>query len=66
MLHVSLDGGIGELPADESLCVEDGVGRVHGDLVLRGVADQTLSVCEGDVRRGRSVTLNKKDEKMTN
>ena len=33
------------------------VGRVHGDLVLRGIADQTLSVVEGDVRRGGAVTL---------
>ena len=49
MLHVGLDCGIGELAADKSLSVEDGVGGVHGDLVLRGVADQTLGVGESDV-----------------
>ena len=36
---------------------EDGVDRVHGDLVLGGVTDETLRVGEADVRRRRSVTL---------
>jgi len=32
---------------------EDGVDGVHGDLVLRGIADEALGVGEGDVgRRG--------------
>ena len=31
---------------DETLGVEDGVVGVHGDLVLRRVTNQTLSVCE--------------------
>jgi hypothetical protein len=64
VLHVGLDGGVVELSADESLGVEDGVGRVHGHLVLGGVADQTLGVCEGDIRRGRAVTLAKKNKML--
>ncbi len=57
MLHVSLDGGVGELATDQPLGVEDSVGRVHGNLVLGGISDQTLSVGECDVRRGGAVTL---------
>jgi hypothetical protein len=42
VLHVGLDLSIGELAADEALGVEDGVVRVHGDLVLGRITDQTL------------------------
>jgi len=49
MLHVSLDCSVGELPADQSLGVEDCVGRVHGHLVLGGVTNETLGVGEGDI-----------------
>ena len=31
--------------------------RVHGGLVLGGVADETLVLREGDIRGGSSVTL---------
>lgn len=37
--HVALDGGVGESPADEAFGVEDGVGRVHGDLVFGSVTN---------------------------
>ena len=59
MLHVGLNCGVCELAADETLSVENGVGRVHGHLVLGGVTDETLSVSEGDIRWGRSVPLKK-------
>ena len=31
--------------------------RVHGNLVLCGIANETLALREGDVGRGRAVTL---------
>ncbi len=31
--------------------------RVHRDLILCGITDETLCVGEGDIRRCRSVTL---------
>lgn len=57
VLHVGLHLSIGEFAADETLDIEDGVGGVHGDLVLRGIADETLGVCEGNERGGGAVTL---------
>jgi hypothetical protein len=36
---------------------EDGVGGVHGDLVLGGVADEPLAVGEGDIGRRGAVPL---------
>jgi len=36
---------------------KNGVDRVHGDLVLSGITDETLGVGESNVRRRRSVTL---------
>jgi hypothetical protein len=57
VLHVGLDLGVGELSANQSLGVEDGVVWVHGDLVLGGISNQTLRVVEGDVGWGGSVTL---------
>jgi len=57
VLHVGLDLSIVELAANETLGVEDGVVRVHGDLVLGRVTDQTLGVGEGDERGSGAVTL---------
>ena len=57
MLHVRLHLRICPLSADEAFGIENGVGRVHGDLVLRRVSDQTLGVGEGDERRRGSIAL---------
>jgi hypothetical protein len=57
VLHVGLDLGVGKLAANETLGVEHRVVRVHGDLVLGGIADETLRVVERDIGRGGSVTL---------
>ena len=62
VLHVGLDGGVGELATDQTLGVEDGVGRVHGDLVLGSITDQAFGVGERDVGRRRSVALGRKEE----
>jgi hypothetical protein len=43
--------------ARNSLDVEDSVLGVHGGLVLRRLADQTLLAGEGDERRGCEATL---------
>jgi len=57
VLHVVLDDRVVELTSDQSLGVENGVGRVHGYLVLGGITDQPLAVVESNVRGGGSVTL---------
>lgn len=57
VLHVGLNLSIGELASNEALGVEDCVVRVHGDLVLCGITDQTLGICEGDERRSCAVAL---------
>ena len=62
VLDVGLHLGIIEFAADETLCVEDGVVGVHGDLVLRGVTNETLGVGERDIRGGRAVTLVVRDD----
>jgi hypothetical protein len=57
VLHISLDLGVVEFAADETLDIEDGVGRVHGDLVLCGITDETLGVCESHERGSGAVAL---------
>ena len=57
MLHVALDGGVGEVSADQPLGVEDCVAGVDGDLVLGWVSDQSLGVGECNIGGGGSVTL---------
>ena len=57
MLHIRLHLRITKLAPDQPLRIEDGIDRVHGDLVLRGVTDETLAVGEGDIGGGGAVTL---------
>ena len=57
VLAVRLHLRVLELTPDEALGVEHGVVRVHGDLVLRGVADQALVVREGHIRGRGAVAL---------
>ncbi|TIA20341.1 hypothetical protein D6C80_02412 [Aureobasidium pullulans] len=56
-LDILLDGGVIESTTDQTLDIEDGVGGVHGGLVLGGLTDQTLLSSEGDERRGGERTL---------
>jgi hypothetical protein len=48
---------VGKLATNQTLGVEDGVVRVHGDLVLGGITNQALGVCEGNERGGGAVAL---------
>jgi len=41
----------------EADLTENGVNRVHGDLILGSVTDQSFGIGETDVRRRRPVTL---------
>jgi hypothetical protein len=56
-LHVRLDFGVIELSTYQTFGVKDGVVRVHGDLVLGGITDETLRVVEGHVGGSGSVSL---------
>jgi len=55
--HVALDTGVVEVATDQPLGVEDRVLRIHGDLVLGRIANQSLRVGEGHVGRGGAVAL---------
>jgi hypothetical protein len=57
VFYVRLDLSILVLAADEALGAEDGVVGVHGDLIFRGVTDETPRVGKGDIRRCYSVAL---------
>ena len=57
MLDIGLNLSIAELATDETLSVEDGVVGVHGDLVLGSVTNQSLTLAEGDIGGGGTVTL---------
>jgi len=62
VLHVVLHNRVVVAPADKPLRVVDRVVDVHRNLVLGGVADQSLAVREGDVARRRSVALVVRDD----
>mmetsp|Transcript_42227 Transcript_42227/g.54375 ORF Transcript_42227/g.54375 Transcript_42227/m.54375 type:complete len:212 (-) Transcript_42227:124-759(-) len=57
MFHVRLDSLIGELAANQSLCIEHGVGCVHCNLILCSITNETLSVIECHVRWGGAISL---------
>ena len=57
VLHIGLNLSIVETTANETLSIEDSVERVHGDLVLGSITDQTLGVGESNERGGSTVTL---------
>ena len=46
-----------ETTANETLRIEDSVAGVHGGLILGSITNETLLGREGDVGRGRTVTL---------
>lgn len=62
VLDVGLYLGVIEFTADETLRIEDSVVGVHGNLVLRGITNETLGVGERDIRGGRAVTLVVRDD----
>lgn len=57
VLHISLDLSICELSSDKTLSIEDCVCRVHGNLVLCGITNETLGICEGNEGGCGSVSL---------
>ena len=57
VLHIGLDLGVVKTATNETLGVEDSVVGVHGDLVLGGITNETLSVGETDERGSGAVTL---------
>ena len=62
VLDVGLHLGVIEFTTDETLRIEDSVVGVHGNLVLRGITNETLGVGERDIRGGRAVTLVVRDD----
>ena len=61
-LAVFLDDGVGELASDESLRIENGIGRVSGGLILGSVANKSLLLGEGHVGRSRVQALIVRDD----
>jgi len=57
VLHIGLNLRICELATNQTLRIEDSVDWVHGDLVLGGISDQTLGICESDEGRSGTVSL---------
>ncbi len=63
--RLTLDGGVRVRATNQTLGVVDGVGRVHGRLVLGGLAKEALGIREGDVRRRRARALRHRGTKTT-
>lgn len=57
VLYVRLNFSIVVLATDEALGIEDGVVGIHGDLIFRGVSNETLRVGKGDIGGCCSVAL---------
>jgi len=57
MLHVGLNGSVGEFSSDQTLGVEDSIMRIHGSLGLGGISDKTFGLGESNIRRGSTVAL---------
>ena len=49
VLDVGLHLGVIEFTTDETLRIEDSVMGVHGNLVLRGITNETLLCRESDI-----------------
>jgi hypothetical protein len=52
-----LNTRVSELTSNQTLGVEDSVDSVHGSLRLGSISDKTLSLREGNVRWGGTITL---------
>lgn len=57
VLHIRLNLSILEPTTDQTLSIENGVVRVHGDLILGGITDETLGVGKSHERGSSTVTL---------
>jgi len=55
--HILLDNGVIELPADESLGIEDSVDGVLSNLVFGSISNESFSLSECDIGWGGSVSL---------
>mmetsp|Transcript_49743 Transcript_49743/g.118597 ORF Transcript_49743/g.118597 Transcript_49743/m.118597 type:complete len:103 (-) Transcript_49743:207-515(-) len=56
-LDVSLNNGVLELPANQTLCIKNGVRRIAGHLILSSITNEPLLLCPCDIGGSRSVPL---------
>ena len=57
VLHVGNNGRIVHFAANEPLCIENRVDRIHRGLVLCSISDQPLRFSESHPRRGSAISL---------
>ena len=57
MFHVTLDGGIIKLSADQSLGIENGVCWIDSYLIFCSISDQSFGVSKCNIGGSSSVTL---------